>query len=193
MKLSKATGIATALLLLSFGQAKALTIDFTGFPSGALPGSTLVTPNATITSSAGLFNLSSFFGVGQGGSVCPFIAASFNCQADLTINFTNAVKNLSFSSFGYDSGDNALISLFNGASLLGTVSGYTDTVLDFTANGTINKITIQNLGNGAGYAYGAFKFDAASVSAVPVPAALPLLVAALAGAGVMSRRRKTRR
>jgi hypothetical protein len=191
MKLSKSMGLATALFIVGFGQANALTIDFSAYAPGPLSGSSLVTPNATVSSSSTLFNLSGFFGGGQGGSICPFISASFNCQADLAINFTNPIKNLTFNSYGFDPGDKALISLFNGASLLATLSGYTDQLLDFTANGTITKITIKNQGNGAGYAYGAFKFDA--VSTVPVPAALPLFATAIAGIGLASRRRKAKR
>lgn len=191
MKLSKLMGLATALFVFGCGQANALTIDFSAFANGALPGNSLVTPNATVTSSSGLFNLSNFFGAGQGGSICPFISASFNCQADLAFSFTNPIKNLTFNSYGYDGGDKALISLFNGSTLLTTLSDYKDALLNFTAAGTVTKITIKNLGNGAGYAYGSFKFDA--VSTVPVPAALPLFATAIAAVGLVSRRRKAKR
>lgn len=89
------------------------------------------------------------------------------------------------------------VSFYDGNTLLGTIAG-NDLPSDdgstgasnayyanFTSNYPITKIVMSSKGN-------AFEVDNISISSVPVPAALPLFGAAIAGLGAMGKRRRNK-
>ena len=94
-------------------------------------------------------------------------------------------------SWGGDAGDSALLSIFDsGGTLLGfynldSTSGVA--FADLSSFGTLRSIIFDNVAStGAGYAYGDISYDPA---AVPLPAALPLLLAGLGGIAALRARR----
>ena len=178
----------TALTAISISSAaQAATFDFETLPPGDV-GGVVVLPEGTFTSANSLFNLSSFYFPGAGGSICAFDAAAFNCQVDMVLDFSSAVTGLMFESVGFNGGDFSTISAYDGATFLGSISGFADALLDFSSFGSITQLVFDDSSTGAGYGYGAFKFDQ-GLPEVPVPAALPLLLTALGGLGIMTRRR----
>lgn len=182
MKFNLATA-ALGLCLLAV-PVNAATIDFSGFTGGSVGSNTVSTPNATFTTTDGIY-------LNQGGpsDICAFNTPQFSCQGvDMTIDFTNAVQNLSFVAFYYNPFDFVTVTAFNGASIVGSVDITGDGLVDLAALGTITKLFLKDFSTGAGYAYKDFSFDVAAP--VPVPAALPLLATGLGLLGVLGLRRK---
>lgn len=177
--------IAAALFAGAALPASAATLSVGSLPSGFYGSTTVVLPEATLVSGGDNF----YFGGASNvpGSFCA--TSGYSCQADLTLTFASAVANLSFNVSGADAGDNVLLSIFNGASLLGQLTFTFDTVVDLSSYGAITGLFFDDSSSGAGVAYSNFSFDTVQVAPVPVPAALPLLAAALGGLAVARRRK----
>ncbi|MBL8489561.1 MAG: PEP-CTERM sorting domain-containing protein [Rhodocyclaceae bacterium] len=180
--------IALALAVsLASTASLADTLNFEAFPSANLGSPVLVMPNATVTgAAASLFNLSSIYLVGMGGAICS-LTSSWNCEADLTIDFASAVSNLSFQTVGYDGGDSVTISAFAGATLLGSQTIVGDQTVDFTAYSGVTRLYFDDASTGAGYGYGAFNFNTAPV---PEPETYAMMLAGLGLIGAAAKRRR---
>jgi hypothetical protein len=184
-----------ALLYLGCSPASALTIDMSGYVNGS-GVDPYVTTYATISGIGYSFIRSG----GLGGSLCAIGPSMAFCDSPgLTVQFTSPVYNLHVGiGVGLSNpGDTASVS-WNGGGWSGYVdddgNAITSGILptDLTSFGAISILLIQsNSGSGAFTSVGGFSFDTVpTVTPVPVPAALPLLAAAVAGFGVMGRRKK---
>jgi hypothetical protein len=162
--------------------AGAVTIDFSGV-QGSQP-SPLVLPEATITNLTGTTVLVGPGAAGQTDGFC-FLNGS-NCDADGEMLFSSAVMNLSFDVDGWGTGDFVAISAFDGMTLLGTLNATANGNLDFSAFGTITKLSFDDSSSSAGVGYSTFLYDVA----VPESGTLGMLALGLAGLGCAARRRK---
>jgi hypothetical protein len=79
--------------------------------------------------------------------------------------------------------------LLNSASLV-TVSGTTGLAIVLSGLSNVQSVALQFWNSAFNVGLTSVSGNYSAVSAVPVPAALPLLISALAGAGFMARRRK---
>ena len=122
------------------------------------------------------------------GIVCASPAGNNGCEEDLQISFVSSVMNLMFESFGASQGDNVTVSAFSGATLLGSLVVTTDTSIDFSAFGAIDRLTFIDNSTAAGIGWGDFSFN---TNAVPEPGSFALLGLALGGLGFMGRRKRS--
>lgn len=185
----KKTLIALAAVAgLATGTAQADTLDFEALATGDLGTTVLVMSNATVTGFGdSLYNLSGVYGAGSGGSICSLTAA-FTCEADMQIDFSDAISDLTFQTYGYDSGDSVAISAYAGAALLGTTVVTSDTLVDFSSFSGVTRLYMDDSSTGAGYGYGSFSFTAA----VPEPSTYALMLCGLAGIAAWARRRQAK-
>ncbi len=116
------------------------------------------------------------------------------CSYDLEIAFKQPIFNLSFDAVAVGLKDIVKISAYNGATNVGEVTlqnSNNSKGFYFSKFGTITRLVFDDLGSeNAGVLYNDFYFETASVSAVPLPAALPLYGAGMAVLGFMGWRRK---
>ena len=171
-----------AAAALAFGMSSAAsadTLDFGSLGSGNLGTATANLPEATITASGNGTTL--FVGAAAiDDEICSLDASAFNCEGDLEIDFTSDVNDLEFTVFGFDSGDFVALSVFDGSDGLLTSLNITGNgLIDLSAFTGIGRLFFEDSSTGAGFAYGEFFFNQTQV--VPIPAALPLLLTALAG------------
>jgi hypothetical protein len=153
-------------------------------PGVILPGVTYSTPVAT----GNFFNIDG----GAGGYVGGFLDSVVGLKT-LTITFDNPQVG-----FGFDTADlmgSFNVQIFSGATVLSNQTfsgarfyGFQDSSADITS------VTITGAaagGNVIGFDLDNFTYNATpTVSAVPVPAALPLFATGLAGLGLLGWRRK---
>ncbi|WP_375688631.1 hypothetical protein [Pseudooceanicola sp. LIPI14-2-Ac024] len=182
----KAKFLSTLLASLAFGgAASAATIDTSALGSGFLGGTVAVTPEAVITSSG----TDLFFGGADSrpDSFCAIQGSS--CEADFMIDFVGLVENLTFVAAGADVGD--FIEVFAldalGTSLGSVTLADVGGLIDLSAFGPLASVFIDDSSTGGGFGYAEFSFDL--VSEVPLPVSGALLLAALAGTGLVRRRK----
>ncbi|MCG8550071.1 MAG: VPLPA-CTERM sorting domain-containing protein [Desulfobacterales bacterium] len=177
----------TALATMMSLNAAADTLNFSELPRDVVLTTPAVLSNATITSSTGDTYIDSLYSTNGFGAICG--ADGSTCEADLNIQFDSTIENLSFSIHGYGGNDSLTVMGYLGATLVNTVS-LTDTpLLDISAWGQMDRLFLDYDGSDD-YGYAFSDFDFTTVTAVPLPAALPLFGAALMGLGYLSRRRK---
>ena len=182
---ARIAAVAGVAAFMSMGTATAATIDFSVFPFGNQGTNVLVTPNATFTTTDGIFLNQS-----TSSDICAFNVAQFSCQeVDMTIDFTSAVSNLSFLATIFNPIDLVTVSIFNGAALLGSIDITGDGIVDLSSFGIITSLFLEDKSTGNGFVYSAFNFDINGAE-VPLPAALPLLAAGLGMMGAVGWRRK---
>jgi len=185
----KSTLAAVSVCMLAAGSAGAAVIDFT---TATNDGTTAVAAGATAVAAAGD---SLFIGDFVENTICSL--GGGGCNGIFTLTFDADVSSMSFHYGTGDAGDTATLSIFD--SLMALV----DTVVLVSASdadGEIANYVLSGIGNfrsivfdnsaaeGAGYAYGNIEYDSAAV--VPLPATLPLLLAGMAGLGLLRRKRQ---
>jgi len=172
--------------LLSSGAASSATLDFTALGTGFLGATTAVLPEASITG----FGDDIYLGSRRvSNSICSIQGS--NCEADLQIDFTSTVSNLTFRTGGYNFGDSVTASIYDaGNSLLSSVVITSDGLVDFSVFSGISRLFLDDNSSGAGFVYGEFNFDESSISPVPVPAAAWLFGSVALGLVGFARRRK---
>jgi len=174
---------AAALSVFVAGTASAVTLDFT---TATNDGTTLVAAGATVTAGAG-----TTLAVGDfiSNALCPL--GDDGCNGLMTLVFDANVMNVMFD-YGFgDAGDSALLSIFDAmGSLIGQLGLNSESGVqsaDLSSFGTLRSILFDNsAAGGRGYAYGDITYD---IAPIPLPATLPLLLAA-AGALVALRPRR---
>ena len=203
---AKAFGLALAANLAAVCAAHAVIIDFDNSPGGAIAPGTNITDQysslgvnfqsiengggatgvADNTTYSGIYDVSSNIWTNCDAVGCPGNRADI-----LRVTFDSAASNISLQlqSFG---GQSVTFNLYDAMdNLLETVMATGDNVfLSFMASGVFR---IDGLQPSDSWAWGLddLTFDLAGASEVPLPAALPLFLAGLAGIGAMRRKRKT--
>jgi hypothetical protein len=181
---------ATSLVALaSATSASAVVIDFEDLDFGVQPAGPVVYPEATFTSSSGLLYVG---GAGIGKDLCTYTGS---CDADLTVDFSSPVSNLSFQAAGDDAASTIFYTVFFGGG--GSVGG------TFALNGTFSTLKTYSFGalsdivkiefsddDGAGIVYDNFTFDVGA-GAVPEPASWAMMIGGMAMVGAAMRRRRT--
>lgn len=175
-----------AALSLSAGAAQAAVLDFTGATQGDAGGSVTI-PGATITGDR-LFIGSSAAGEIDGFCFSPVFPSS--CAAGGTLDFTDAVTDLTFDIDGAEPGDTVSITAFDGMTALSTLDFTADGLVDFSSFASITSLLfVDNGSTSAGVAYSTFTFELADVSEVPLPAGGLLLLGALGVFGATRRKK----
>jgi hypothetical protein len=152
--------------------AYADTLDFSLLPVGPQSTTTLVLPNATLTS----YGVDFYAGAaGVNKEIC---ALSFggNCEADIKIVFNQLVSFLTLQTYGYDNGDYVDFLAYDASNnLIGSVLNINSdtTVTGLSGFSNISTLMIDDHSTGAGFGYDNFQFTTSS--AVPEPAFLPLM------------------
>lgn len=178
-----------AILFIAATSAQATTLDFTEVGStGIVPATVINLSNATLTSfgddmyigAPGAFGETNNLGI-----ACASPAGNDSCEEDFQIDFLSTITDLVFESFGVSSGDSVTVSAFLGVSLLNSTVVTTQTTIDFSGLGAIDRLFFADSSTAAGIGWGDFSFNE---SQVPEPATLALMGLGLAGIGW--RRRK---
>ena len=120
---------------------------------------------------------------------------TYGGNSALKVAFDNPVSAFAFDTNSFmGTGFTATINFLNGGTSIQTESGISGSAMQFfgfTSDMAIASVEIQGTGaTSFNFALDNFQFGGA-VPAVPLPAALPMLLAALGGFGFMARRRKT--
>lgn len=194
------------LLLLLAPAAPAATVNFEALAPGNLGTNRIKVDGVVFKAPHGLFNASAVHFPGKGGAICAFHTSPVGCEYDLTIDFKGSVKNLTFRSAGFDSGDDAIVQAFRRKRLIAEAHVLSNMRVDFRGLGKITRVEIDDRSTGAGFVWGLFNFKrvdtagarplaapapvTAPVAAVPLPAAAGLLAGALALVGALGLRRR---
>lgn len=173
--------------------AHAVTVDFSGLPSGN-------NPNPLEVSGARFTTLGGFNFLAGNAALCPSpsSANAFNCALNLEVGFAGGASGISFEfsannnhTVGADIGD---VEIYSGNDLLGTLDvvvldtlGATPDRVSLAGFGNVTRIVISSTDFG-GVLYDNFVFDLGN--GVPEPATWAL---ALAAAGLGARVRHQRR
>lgn len=183
--------VAAGLVVLGLAPAlPAATLDLSETGITGLQGTKVVTlSNAVLTSlDTGLFIGFGFGEADDSGIVCGTNITKY-CEADWMIDFASSVINLTFGSFSVHPVDIVDVMAYLNGAFLGSIKVTTETIVDFSGFGAIDRLVFSDSSTGAGIGFGNFSFDTVAVSPVPLPASLPLLMAGVAGLCAMRRRK----
>jgi hypothetical protein len=181
---------ATSLVALaSATSASAVVIDFEDLTPGLQAPGPVVYPEATFTSSSGVFYIG---GAGIGNDLCTYTGS---CDANLTVDFAAPVSNLSFQAAGDDGASTISYTVFfgGGGSLAGSFAlpGTFSTLKTYSFGALSDIVKVEFSDNdGAGIVYDNFTFDAGA-GAVPEPASWAMMIGGMAVVGASMRRRRT--
>jgi len=192
-----------SLFLLTLSPTKADTLDFAGLiPSGNnalfvhVSGTEIDIGNAALRSEFDTLAVTPLSNNGFGG-VCassPSASGGFGCSGGLEIDFKQSVFDLTFNVNFYDLSDSELtLQGFLDGSLVGEFNPArgAEVPVDFTSLDVLDLLVISYPDTlTSGVHLSDFNFQTVGVSVVPLPAAFPVFLAALAGLGLMVRRRK---
>ena len=180
------TLVLSAFFAMFFETAAASTTNlFLDFDDAVLAGKSLLNlPGASVSNldGGGLFIYGSgTFGMPENGGFCALAdleSSDPTCKADALISFSAPVSNLSFESFFVSKGDTAIVRAMIGDFAVPDMIVSTARTIDLTVWSGITQVFIfDKSGSGdAGIAYGRFSYV---VTTVPVPAGMPLLLAAI--------------
>lgn len=185
---------AAAAAALSFVATNAFAVTVTFGPT---PGTIFMNPLASSSFVSGSVNSANYENITSGaGGVNPWgnnnagsYYSSVGNDSSLTYTF-GASDSISFLWGTPDGGNNDLIFHLVG----GGTAAFTATSLGVPGDGSSHFVTIGDVGifNSVTFASDqrAFEFGNLSATAVPLPAALPLLLVGLTGLGAVGRRRK---
>lgn len=187
--------LACFLAVASAGSASAATINFDSVASG-----TVITNQfapATFSSIAGSQILTTAQNLGSTlpNFICSGRGGAINCTDAVFVDFSIAVSNLKFVVVGdNNNGLAGAISIFNGATLLGTQNmigdgnSGTPFSVDLSGFGSLTRIELTTI-DVAGLGYDDFTFDVGA-GAVPEPTTWAMMLAGFGAIGGMLRRRK---
>lgn len=186
---------AVSALLIAAGppRAMAVVIDFDSLGSNV--DVTNLFPEATFTSTGDRF-------VATGGTslvhtapnpISVRLGTGFDLFADLFVDFTDPVDNLTFYATAVnDGGVPAMIDVFENDVLSATLDLATDADMftpdlqDLTAFSSVTRIRVHSITDFFGIAYDTFEFD---IAQAPEPGTLGVLGAGLAALAIARRRR----
>ena len=181
--------LAAVAVASAMPAAATTLIDFSDRPDYSQGTNVISYPEATFTGSDLLF----VNGAGVGKDLCVF--GSLGCNGTLTVTFTTAVSNLSFTTLG----DNFVSSLFitigfaQGVPLnaVAVLDGYPyqKDFIDLSAYTGITSLILSS-DDVYGVAYDDFRFEASPADGgVPEPASWALLLTGFGALGIALRRR----
>lgn len=185
------TAIALSALLAAATTAPvaaATVIDFTQFDDGDRVEGSLAYDDVTISSSSGVFTfIDSFYE--DSNRFCAYGGVLYGCTADWIAEFVMPVTNLSFRAAGQSSSDSAIARAFGAdGSLLDERAVIANGIYDFGPLEGIVSLWLENTNtSGRGMSYTDISYDLAPV---PLPAGLPLALAAFGGLGLLARRKR---
>lgn len=174
--------------------AQAATIDFTEAAPGFQGTTTLSLTNVDILASGDdIFIVPpGFSGAGTLGGFCAIVGQV--CTGSAAIGFAvGPVSDLMFEVAGFNDGDTAVASVFADPAgpALASRTIAADGVVDFSGIAGITALILLDLGStGFGVQYTNFSFtQGIDTPVVPLPAALPIMLTALASFGLVRHRR----
>lgn len=177
-----ASVFSTGVMMAQGGQAAVL--DFSSLTGGTNPGTTFVIPDAVVTAEGG-----ALFKYPESGHICSMPYPEFSCAADLEIDFTSDVTDVSFSTAGFNVGDYVDLMVYGiGDLLVGSVAITGNGFYDLTGFGVISSLFFDDSSTGYGFEYDQISYTLAP--AVPLPAGLPLLLTGIAAFAGLSRKRR---
>ena len=166
----KKLGLSVAFLgMFTAAFATADIVDLTQLPLGDQGTTSVTVDGVTFVGAIGIYNTSDFFFPNNGGSICSFNAANFDCQNDMTVKFNAKVKRVKFRAASYDDGDSVTITVYRGNRNLGNVVVNANGPINLRSFRGVTRLEFDDFSTGAGFSFGAFHFRPVVAPAAPAP------------------------